>query len=168
MRFHVSEYARPNMKRAIDAEAPVAGLLFGLAYIGAMSGFYYQGNDRARYEKFVESYLSPALSGCDYSNLDLYKSLRCPIVHGLLPGHRPPPPGRVAFRLTKGRPDVHGKKGRDGIVWFDVEVFSADVLGAARQFVSDVQEAMSQTPEPVLLKNFKARIDEGYSVLVSG
>jgi hypothetical protein len=167
MRWNAHNSAYPNMKKAIDGGAPVAALVYGLAYIGAMSGFYMRGSNGKRYREFVREYLSPAFSGCDYGNLDLYGSLRCHMLHGLVPGQRPPGKGKCVFTLVQDRPDVHGKPGSDDSVWFDVEVFCSDAFHAACQFMDDVEKAMLQTPEPALLTNFNARIKEGYTILVS-
>jgi hypothetical protein len=167
VRSNTNDSALWNMKNAIDGGAPVAALVYGLAYIGAMSGFYCRGKDHTRYHAFVTKYLAPGLSGCDYSTLDLYHSLRCPMLHGLVPGQRQAGKGKYVFRLTQGKPDRHGKRARDGLVWFDVEVFCSDALGAARQFIKEVEESISISPEPTLLKDFKARMAEGYSIMVS-
>jgi hypothetical protein len=158
------------MYKAIRADAPVAALVYGLALVGAMSGFYWTDGDRRRYEKFVEDYMSNSHSGYDYRQLDLYKSLRCDMIRGLIPGRLRK--AKHSFQLVHADDqelrDLHGKPAQGGRILFHVEVFCSDALAAARTFLDDVEQAMSMTPEVPLLSNFKARMDrEGYSIMLS-
>jgi len=168
IRGNLSSSAWPNMKNAIDGGAPVAALLYGLALIGTMSGFCCTAREGKRYNQFVKDYLSNSLSGCDYRKLDLYKSLRCDMIHGLIPGR--PKKGKHTFRLIHAEAQrcVHGTRAADGKVWFHVGVFCSDVLGAARKFLDDVQQALSQKSESTILRSFKARMDKGYTTMKSG
>lgn len=175
LRDNLINSAAPNMHRALANQAPIAALVYALALVDAMAGFFFGAEARKkitrgegvriRYERFVEQYLSPARSGCDYSALDLYKSLRCNMAHSLTPGHSKR--GQYDFELRQDAAIGHSTHKTVRTVFFDVPTFCDDVLAAAHQFLTDVEKAVSQSPEPDILKNFKAWWDEGYSILVS-
>lgn len=173
-RNNLMNSATPNMELAIKCQAPIAALLYGLALIDTMSGFFYgaearkSGNGEGvgkRYNEFIKTYLSPGYSGCDYKTLDLYKSLRCNMAHSLTPGHLQK--GKFDFELRQDAASNHGSKKTAKTIIFDVPTFCKDVLHAADTFLNDVEKAMSQSQEPTILTNFKAWWDEGYSILVS-
>lgn len=178
LRSNLENSATPNMERAITNKAYIAALVYALAYIDAMAGFYYGMDAKAqvkklkkkgdgvdiRYTKFVEKYLSPAQSGCNYMQLDLYASLRCNMLHSLMSGHVQK--GKYHFILDHDVAHIHGTI--DGSkVTFDVPTFCSDVLSAVKTFLGDVEQSFSQTHEPPTLKNFKYWWDNGYSILVS-
>jgi hypothetical protein len=175
LRYNLIHSATPNMKRAIENKAPIAALVYGLALIDTMAGFFYgvgakkqaQRGDGVgiRYEKFIKEYLSPAHSGCDYSNLDVYKSLRCNMAHSLTPGHRQK--GKFDFYLVEDTADKHGSKKTNRTIIFDVPTFCNDVLHAVDNFLNDVEQSIAQNLSSPLLENFKGWWDEGYSILVS-
>jgi hypothetical protein len=163
------------MKRAIENQAPIAALVYGLALIDTLAGFYYGTEAKRqakrgdgvgiRYGEFVKKYLSPAESGCNYKELDLYKSLRCNMAHSLTPGHHQK--GEYLFELRQDSADSHGTKKLPGTVIFDVPTFCTDVLHAGEQFLKDVEQSLAQGSDPLILSNFKAWWDKGYSILVS-
>ncbi len=72
LRYNLIHSATPNMKLAIENKAPIAALVYGLALIDTMAGFFYgvEAKKQAkrgdgvgiRYEKFIEEYLSPGHS----------------------------------------------------------------------------------------------------------
>ncbi len=180
IRDNLNDVCLPNMYSAImDGKAPVAALVYSLALIDSMAGFYYgpeakrinrRGDVRIRYEAFVNEYLHAVARECRYPDLDLYKSLRCAMLHGLTPG-LPGITDRV-FRLTwTDDPDKrheHATKDQDGKVWFNVYVFCGHVLQAGRKFLDDVEQAISESPEPRLLKDFKAWAAQGHTIMVVG
>ena len=177
LRKNLVNSAVPNMHRAIANQAPIAALVYGLALIDTMAGFFYgaeakkkakkakKGEVGLRYEEFVKRYLSPARSGCDYNALDLYKSLRCNMAHSLTPGHTRK--GKYDFELRQDVAIGHGTHKTARTVFFDVPTFCNDVLDATHRFLSDVEKAIRQSPEPDILRNFKEWWDQGYSILVS-
>lgn len=175
LRFNLENSASPNMKRAIENQAPIAALVYGLALIDTLAGFFYGVEAKRkvtrgdgvglRYDKFVEKYLSPAHSRCDYSKLDFYKSMRCNMAHSLTPGHHRK--GTFDFELRQDAPSSHGTKKTARTIIFDVPTFCNDVLDAAAEFLNDVERSLTQSPEPSILQNFKGWWDEGYSILVS-
>lgn len=179
LRDNIEHSATPNMLRAIANQAPIAALVYGLALIDMLSGFFYgaeakeqlrqQGKKgdgvRIRYTKFVEEYMSPAQSGCNYKELDLYESLRCNMAHSLTPGHLKK--GRYEFELVPSATNSHGTKKMARTVIFEVPTFCIDVVEAAYKFLNAVEQSILASPEPSLLTNFKKWWDEGYSILAS-
>lgn len=175
LRDNLINSATPNMKLALANQAPIAALVYGLAFIDTMSGFFYGVEAKrqakrgegvgVRYNEFIKEYLSPGFSGCNYSGLDLYKSLRCNMAHSLTPGHHQR--GKFKFELRQDGASSHGTKKPARTIIFDVPTFCDDVLHAADKFLSDVEQSISQNPEPLILQNFKGWWDEGYSILVS-
>jgi hypothetical protein len=179
LRFNLHNSASPNMRRAIDNQAPIAALVYGLALIDAMAGFFYGSEARRearrlgksregvgiRYDKFIEQYLSPAKSSCDYSKLDFYKSMRCNMAHSLTPGHQTR--GAFDFELCQNAASGHGATKSGRTVVFDVPIFCDDVLQAVETFLNDVELSLEDNPEPLIVQNFKSWCDEGYSILVS-
>ena len=175
LRRNLIHSATPNMRLAIDNKAPIAALIYGLALIDTMAGFFYgveakkqakQGDGVGiRYEKFIEEYLSPGHSKCNYSELDLYKSLRCNMAHSLTPGHRQK--GKYDFYLVEDAADKHGSKKTNRTIIFDVPTFCNDVLQAIDRFLNDVEQSIAENPTSLLLDNFKGWWDKGYSILVS-
>lgn len=175
LRFNLENSALPNMKLALANQAPIAALVYGLALIDTMAGFFYgvqakrqakRGDGvRVRYDEFIKKYLSPARSGCDYSKLDFYKSMRCNMAHSLTPGHHQK--GIFEFELGQDAASEHGTKKTARTVVFDVPTFCADALDAASTFLNDVEQSLTQRPEPPIIQNFKGWWDEGYSILVS-
>ena len=178
LRGNLESSATPNMERAIKNKAYIAALVYGLAYIDTMAGYYFGLDARVlvkklkkrgdgvdvRYEAFIGKYLSPAQSGCDYTRLDLYASLRCPMLHSLMAGHTRK--GKYLFSLDHTIARQHGTV-QGTTVLFDVPTFCGDVLCAVGMYLSDVEKALSQAPEPSLLTSFKYWWDNGYSILVS-
>ena len=152
------------MRRAIENQAPIAALVYGLALIDTLAGFYYGAEAKRqakrgdgvgiRYEEFVKKYLSPAKSGCSYKELDLYKSLRCNMAHSLTPGHHQK--GKYLFELRQDSADSHGTKKSPRTVIFDVPTFCNDVLHAGERFLTDVEQSLVQGSDPLTLNNFKA------------
>lgn len=175
LRYYLENSASPNMKRAIENQAPIAALVYGLALIDTMAGFFYGVEAKRqvkrgdgvgiRYDNFIEKYLSPAQSGCDYIKLDFYKSLRCNMAHGLTPGHQRK--GMFDFELRQDAASNHGTKKIARTIIFDVPTFCNDVLNATTEFLNNVEHSLSQSQEPSIFQNFKDWWDEGYSILVS-
>ena len=175
LRWNLENSASPNMRRAIENQAPIAALVYGLALVDMLAGFFYGAEAKrqakrgdgvgSRYEEFVKRYLSPAESGCNYKELDLYRSLRCNMAHSLTPGHHLN--GKYLFELRQDSANSHGAKESSRIVIFDVPTFCTDVLHAGEQFLKGVEQSLAQGSDPLMLKNFKAWWDKGYSVLVS-
>ena len=175
LRFNVDNSAAPNMKRAIENQAPIAALVYGLALIDAMAGFFYgiEAKKQAkggpgvgiRYDRFIAEYLAPACSGCDYSQNDFYKSMRCNMAHSLTPGHHRK--GKFDFELRQDAASIHGIRKTARTIVLDVPTFCDDVLHAAETFLNDVELSLSQSPEPPILQNFKGWWNDGYSILVS-
>ena len=118
-----------------------------------------------RYDKFIEKYMSPGCSQCNYSELDLYRSLRCNMAHSLTPGHGQK--GKYDFYLVENSADKHGSKKTDRTIIFDVPTFCDDVLHAVDEFLYDVEQSITKSQTSLLLDNFKGWWDKGYSILVS-
>ena len=175
LRFNLNNSASPNMTRAIANQASIAALVYGLAMIDAFAGFFYgvEAKKQAkrgdgvgiRFDEFIRHYLAPARSGCDYSRLDFYKSMRCNMAHSLTPGHHKK--GTFDFELRQDADSTHGTNKTARRIIFDVPTFCDDVLHAAAAFLNDVELSFAQNPEPPILQNFKGWWDEGYSILVS-
>ncbi len=168
MRQHTKNSAHPNMYNAITGGAPVAALVYGLAYIGYMSGFCCKGRDGVRYEAFVETYMRATRSGFDYTLIDVYESLRCNMLHGLIPGGSRK--GKKVFTLIHGdgKNHLHGTVDAGGRVYVHVDTFCADVLAAGRDFMQAVEDAATNGNDPQLLESFWCRMErERYSTMVS-
>lgn len=172
---NLNESATPNIRRALGNQAPIAALVYALALVDAMAGFLYgvearkQANGghgvELRYAEFVRRYLSPGKSGCDYSRLDLYKSLRCNMAHSLTPGHLHK--GSFQFVLIQGHPKAHGTFQDPKTVSFDVPSFCDDVLDASGRYLGEVHSAIGSSPLDPIIDNFARWWDEGYSTLVT-
>lgn len=175
LRSNIDNSASPNMKRALANQAPIAALVYGLALIDTMAGFFFGIEAKkqatrgegvgARYDRFIREYLAPASSGCNYSKLDFYKSMRCNMAHSLTPGQHIK--GVFDFELRQDAASSHGTNKTARTIVFDVPTFCNDVLHAAEAFLNDVELSLSQSPEPLILQNFKGWWDKGYSILVS-
>ncbi len=175
LQYNLANSASPNMKRAIDNQAPIAALVYGLALIDTMAGFLCgveakkqikQGDGvGVRYAKFIEKYMSPAHSGCDYGKLDFYKSMRCNMAHSLTPGHHQK--GIYDFELRQDATENHGTKKTGRTIIFDVPTFCSDVLIASEKFLDDVELSLTQNLDAPILQNFKGWWEQGYSILVS-
>ena len=181
IRRNLNDVSYRNTKSAIeDGKAPIAALVYALALIDSMAGSYYgleaqrparpnrpRGEVRVRYEAFVRDYLDAVAPECRCPELDLYRSLRCAMLHGLVAGR--PNKTDCVFRLIwSGNANLHGTTAEDGRVSFDVDLFSAHVLQAGRKFLDDVEQAISQSPEPRLLKDFEAGASQGNAIMVKG
>ena len=178
LRWNLENSATPNMELAIENSAPIAALVYALAYIDTLAGFFYgieakkeaskqkrRGEVRIRYTRFIDQYLSPAKSGVCYRGLDLYVSMRCNMLHNLMSGHYKK--GTYVYYLVEEEGQMHGTQATDGMILFDVPTFCDDVLNAAEEYLNDVEQALSKKPEAPTLTGFNGWWDKEYSVLVS-
>lgn len=181
IRRNLNDISYQNTKSAIEeGKAPIVALVYALALIDSMAGSYYgleaqrparpnrpRGEVRIRYEAFVRDYLDAVAPECRCPGLDLDRSLRCAMLFGLVAG-RPNKTGCVFRLIWIGNTNTHGTTAEDGRVSFGVDLFCAYVLQGGRKFLDDVEQAISQSPEPRLLKDFKAWASQGNAIMVPG
>jgi hypothetical protein len=126
------KWAMADIKRAaFDGKAKLAGFIFGACLIDAMAG-YYMGTTKQtmlkpspteRFKRFVQQYLTA------YNSDDLWKDLRCGLVHSYVDG------GAYAFvdNVVGAHFRVH-----NGKTVLNLENFLNDIEAAYQSFRADI------------------------------
>lgn len=116
-----------DIKRASDGKSKMGAFILTSCFIEYLAGFRYgketTGND---YKKFVRQYLT------FYSAENLYKDLRCKLVHNYSEGG--------SYTFTDNRKDLHFKKTADNKIVLNLENFIADVEAALNTYFIELKE----------------------------
>lgn len=145
-RPHFEEWVFSRIDRLINTE-PLIGFIFMSCVIDYLSGFMIGGESTGiSYTDFIKKYFPPG----KYNSKELYKSLRCGLVHSFTINGR-------KYVLTDGHPERHLKKTTDGQVILNASDFRDALFKAA----NDYFDAVITTPS-LLINHINRYNDLGF------
>lgn len=132
-------WALGDVKRAAK-EAKMGGFILTSCLIDYLTCFYFnEDSSGEKYKFFCKKYLP------QYNADDLYKSLRCSLVHSYTEG------GKYAF--TDNKKELHFKVGVAGHVLLNLENFIDDVEKAMDKYFLDINSDIKLREQ--LIKRYK-------------
>ena len=125
--YSLTTHALGDIRRASEGKSKMGAFILCSCLIDALSGFE-KGSDTqgADYISFVGKRLA------SYNGSDLYKDLRCKLVHSYSEGG--------SYSFVDAEPQLHGAT-HGGRIVINLENFIAEVQGALEAFATDIRGA---------------------------